>query len=65
MQFLLLLREFVDLICIYLSLRSFLHDSEGLISTLGLYHRQQNKCYPKGVRLSEKLQLTAALCNEI
>ena len=25
-------------------------------------HRQQNKCYPKGVRLSEKLLLTAALC---
>ena len=27
---------------------------------------QQNKCNPrKGDRLSEKLQLTAALCNEI
>ena len=25
------------------------------------YHRQQNKCYPKGVRLSEKLQLTSEL----
>ena len=24
-----------------------------------MYHHQQNKCYPKGVRLSEKLQLTA------
>ena len=24
---------------------------------------QQNKCYPKGVRMSEKLQLTGALCN--
>ena len=30
-----------------------------------VYHHQQNKCYPKGVGLSEKLQLTAALCNEI
>ena len=27
-----------------------------------MYHHQQNKCYPKGVR---KMQLTAALCNEI
>ena len=32
---------------------------------VSMYHRQQNKCYPKGVRLSEKLQLTAVLCNEI
>ena len=30
------------------------------------HHRQQKKNLPpKGVRLSEKLQLTAALCNEI
>ena len=29
------------------------------------YHYQQNKCYPKDARLSDKLQLTAALCNEI
>ena len=28
-------------------------------------HRQQNKWYPKGVRLSQKLQLTTTLCNEI
>ena len=33
--------------------------------SINRYHRQQNKCYPKGVRLSEKLQLTATLCNEI
>ena len=31
-----------------------------------MYHRQQNKNFTlKDVRLSEKLQLTAALCNEI
>ena len=31
-----------------------------------MYHRQQKKNVTiKGVRLSEKLQLTPALCNEI
>ena len=29
-----------------------------------MYHRQQNKWYHKGARLSEKLQLAAAFCNE-
>ena len=30
-----------------------------------IYHRQKINVTPKGVRLSEKLQITAALCNEI
>ena len=30
-----------------------------------MYRDQQNKCYPQKCLMSEKLQLTPALCNEI
>ena len=33
--------------------------------TQNVYHRQQNKWYLKRAKLSEKLLITAALCNEI
>ena len=33
--------------------------------TKDIYYLQQNKSYPKAVTLSEKVQLTAALCDEI
>ena len=36
-----------------------------LSTNRGSYHLQQNKCYPERFRLSDKVQLTAALCNEI